>query len=172
RIAVGILVLACLPVTKAGAAPAAVSYDGGVPTASCLNDAIPLTAEENRLGTAPADQFILQAGFGATVGEFVTELCDSPGYSDAAATVERQSARLWRSAVDRVQGRTARGVLAAGDDRPLYWTRLAFAAALRRWSPADAVTEAQRQQLIDTLDTVSRGQRDIDFERNSLPAAK
>ncbi|RDI68251.1 pyrrolidone-carboxylate peptidase [Nocardia pseudobrasiliensis] len=167
RIAVGVLVLACVPVTNAVAAPAAVSYTGGVPVASCLNDALALSPEENRLGATPADQFILRAGFGGAVGEFVTELCGSSGYSDAVTVVERRSALLWRSAVDRVQGRTTRGALAAGDDRPLYWSRLAFAAALRRWSPADAVTGTQRQHLIDILDSVSRGQRDVDFGGDS-----
>lgn len=60
----------------------------------------------------------------------------------------------------RAQGQRPGGDLPAGDDRPLYWTRLAMTAALDRWEPGFAV---DRAALRARFEDASRGLTDNAF---------
>lgn len=76
----------------------------------------------------------------------------------------RHASALWRRAVDRAQGRgPATGDLSRGDDRPLYWARLALSRELRAWTTRFALADEQRRALHTALETSSRGQDDIRF---------
>ena len=108
----------------------------------------------------------LMAGFTRSLERFHTELCRTKNPAQAERTVAKHSTALWRDAVKRAQGKgPIQGTLSAGDDRPLYWTRLAMAATLRQWDPRFELSDADRQGLIDDLDRVSRGQEDITFPK-------
>ncbi len=64
--------------------------------------------------------------------------------------------------MDRAQGRgPAAGDLSRGDDRPLYWARLALSRELRTWTPSFALNAQRHETLDTTLETASRGQRDV-----------
>lgn len=76
---------------------------------------------------------------------------------EAERVIERQGRSLWREAVRRLRETD-------GDDRPLYWTRLALAKAIRGWQPAFPVDTGA---LLDALDRGSRG-----LAGNLLPAGE
>lgn len=142
----------------ATAEPAGATADG------CVDGSVSRPFEEAFLEREEAQRLIAEGGFGDVLTTFATGLCSAPDLDSADALVERQAAALWRLAVDRVQGRVdTGGSLSAGDDRPLYWTRLAMVDQLRRWSPEFTVPDGRRQALIDSMDRVSRGQDEIDF---------
>jgi pyrrolidone-carboxylate peptidase len=82
-------------------------------------------------------------------------LAGSGSAEDAERVIARHGRSLWRDAVRRLRE-------SDGDDRPLYWTRLALAQAIRGWRPAFPVDTAA---LLAALDRGSRG-----MEGNRLPA--
>lgn len=134
--------------------------------ASCTDPSVTLTWEEQFLSQPEPERFIEGGGFDDTRDEFVEALCAAEDLATARSVVDEHSRDLWQAAVDRVQGKAEPGgSLSAGDDRPLYWTRLAMSAALRQWKPEFEVSDADRLALIEDLDRVSRGQDDIRFPR-------
>ena len=141
---------------------------------TCINTSVAPTAEQQRLtaklttgnANAFAVDLLASAGFDHFAPDFVAALCGAaaPGsYDQALAVVHAQGQLLWRAAVDRVQGRKLTGTLPRGDDRMLYWARLAMSKALRQWQPAFAADASQRDQLEYELQRASRGQYDINF---------
>ncbi|WP_207957676.1 pyroglutamyl peptidase [Streptomyces sp. YIM 98790] len=74
---------------------------------------------------------------------------------EALRTVRRHGLVLWRNAVRKLRETD-------GDDRPLYWTRLAMRRALRAWRPG---FDADIPHLITELEYASRG-----MTGNHLPA--
>lgn len=151
-----------LAVLAAGSAAATTHGSGDSP--SCLDAATALPYEESFLARPEAQRLITEGGFDDTVAAFSEALCAAGDPAAASRVVEEHGAALWRLGVDRVQGRVdTGGSLSAGDDRPLYWARLAMIADLRRWSPDFSLAAGERQGLIDSMDRISRGQRDITF---------
>lgn len=146
--------------------PARTGTAPELPAADCTDPGRELTGEEAYLERPEPARFVAEGGFTRSLERFHTELCRTKNPAQAKRTVAQHSTALWRDAVKRAQGKgPVRGTLSAGDDRPLYWTRLAMAATLRRWDPQFALSEADRQGLIDDLDRISRGQEDISFPR-------
>ncbi|MFE1362908.1 pyroglutamyl peptidase [Streptomyces anulatus] len=122
------------------------------------------TVEEQRLGRAAPQEILRRSGFDALAPRFERALRGSDGYAQAERTVTRHASALWRRAVDRAQGRgPATGDLSRGDDRPLYWARLALSRELRAWTTRFALADEQRRALHTALETSSRGQDDIRF---------
>ncbi|MDW4914772.1 pyroglutamyl peptidase [Streptomyces californicus] len=122
------------------------------------------TVEEQRLDRAAPREILRRSGFDAAAPRFRQALERSRSYAQAERAVARHGAALWRRAVDRAQGRgPAAGDLSRGDDRPLYWARLALSRELRTWTPSFTLN-AQRRETLDTaLETTSRGHRDVGF---------
>lgn len=159
-------VLAAGSATATAPAESTASTSAGRP--SCLDTSTALPYEESFLARPEAGRLIAGGGFDDTVAAFTRALCSTKNPKAAGKVVHEHGARLWRLGVDRVQGRVdTGGTLSAGDDRPLYWARLSMVAALRQWSPNFKVSEDARQTLIDDLDRVARGQRDIQFPAGS-----
>ncbi|MFD4176328.1 pyroglutamyl peptidase [Streptomyces anulatus] len=150
--------MALLLVLAGPALPASASPADGarIPTAT--------TVEEQRLDRAAPQEILRRSGFHALAPRFERALKGSDGYAQAERTVTRHASALWRRAVDRAQGRgPATGDLSRGDDRPLYWARLALSRELRAWTPRFALADEQRRALRTALETSSRGQDDIRF---------
>jgi hypothetical protein len=138
------------------------------PSASCTDAAVALTYEEQFLSQPEPARFIEGGGFADTVEAFQRALCGTRSLTSARSVVDKQARGLWDLAVARVQGRAEPGgTLSDGDDRPLYWARLAMSAALRQWDPSFALAAQDRAALIADLDRLSRGQDDIDFPRGA-----
>ncbi|MFV0130051.1 pyroglutamyl peptidase [Streptomyces sp. HMX112] len=122
------------------------------------------TAEEARLDRAVPREILRRSGFDTAAQEFAGALARSRSYPAAERAVERHGSRLWRRAVDRVQGRgPAGGDLSRDDDRPLYWARLGMTRELRAWRPGFALPAAERDRLLGRLEATSRGQDSIRF---------
>lgn len=160
-----LVAVACAALLAAGAlvVPAAPA------AAACTTSTAPLTVEEQRLevslGGEPVPvQILRRSGFEARTAAFGTALCATTSYTAAAQVVSTHAAQLWEAAADRAQAGTPSGQLAADDDRPLYWARLAMTRTLRRWVPSFALSAAQRSTLERTLEYASRGITSSSFD--------
>ncbi|MFC9432992.1 hypothetical protein [Nocardia sp. NPDC057030] len=134
-----------------------------VSAAECIDSAIPLGAEEARSARVEAVGLIEGGGFTGLVRSFVADLCSTTDYAAARALVTADARRLWRYAVDRAQGRQPSGALAASDDRPLYWARLAEVVAVRQWRPPFELSAQQRAELVAAIDRTGRGQDSVAY---------
>ncbi|MEV8523060.1 pyroglutamyl peptidase [Streptomyces sp. NPDC052000] len=122
------------------------------------------TVEEQRLDQAVPKEILQRSGFDGVAPEFTRRLAGIRSYGAAERLVAREGTRLWRRAVDRVQGRgPAGGDLSRDDDRPLYWARLGLTRELRLWQPEFGLTDDQRAALLDRLEQTSRGQSDVGY---------
>ncbi|GLY42095.1 hypothetical protein Amsp01_081180 [Amycolatopsis sp. NBRC 101858] len=134
--------------------------------AGCFDPAVPLTVEEQRLtaslpagGPAVGPELVRLAGFDPLVADVKHDLCAARTPRRAERVVTQAGERLWRTAVDRAQGRRPDlGTLDRFDDRPLYWARLQLSSAIRQWAPA-----SQRASLLTAFDRGSRGLDDVRF---------
>jgi hypothetical protein len=147
------------------------------PPATCTMKpaaSVALTFEEQRLvNTLPgksvpfATELLAGTGFDQFDSKFAAELCrpdakaGASTFEDAKKLVAAAGTRLWRAAVDRVQGKVVSGTLPAGDDRMLYWARLLMNKTLRAWEPSFAMSVEQRAELDWEFERASRGQLDI-----------
>jgi hypothetical protein len=139
----------------------------------CLDPSALLTPEEERLtraiGTNPepvAEQLLRRSGLDRFQEPFEEALCSTDSLFEAFPMVAKHGERLWRAAVDRVQGRGPGGRhldLPRGDDRPLFWARLKMTRALKQWEPHFNLGGVEREALEWVLERASRGQFDIDF---------
>lgn len=130
--------------------------------AGCLATTVG-TAEEQLVDRPQPQALITRGGFADRAPAFVSDLCAAADLAGARSVVRTHAASLWRLAVDRAQARVTVGDLSAGDDRPLYWTRLQLTRAVRQYTPSFALPAADRTALIADLDRISRGQADIAF---------
>jgi pyrrolidone-carboxylate peptidase len=161
------LAVASALVSGAVAAPAATGAEPAtLPTASCTDPDVELTYEEEFLSRDEPARFVEGGGFADTLEAFQHSLCGSDDLAAARSVVREQARHLWQLAVARVQDKAEPGgTLSDGDDRPLYWTRLAMSATLRQWDPGFDVDEDDRAELIADLDRITRGQDDLRFPR-------
>lgn len=150
---VALLLVLASPATHAAASPADTARTSAA-----------ATVEEQRLDRAAPREILRRSGFDTLAPRFERALRGSDGYARAERTVTRHASALWRRAVDRAQGRgPATGDLSRGDDRPLYWARLALSRELRAWTPRFGLTDERRRALHTALETSSRGQDDVRF---------
>ena len=141
------------------------------PAPNCFDAAVPLTVEEQRLtatmpagGPAVGPELVRLAGLAPFVAEVRHDLCAARTPRRAERVVTQAGDRLWRTAVDRAQGRTpGLGTLDRFDDRPLYWARLQLSSAVRQWRPPFPLPASQRASLLAAFDRGSRGLDDARF---------
>ncbi|MEU0158246.1 pyroglutamyl peptidase [Streptomyces sp. NPDC006261] len=154
--------VALLLVLAGSALPATASPDDAAP-GTARSTAQP-TVEEQRLDRAVPQEILRRSGFDALAPHFAHALEGARGHAQAERAVNRHASALWQRAVDRAQGRgPAAGDLSRGDDRPLYWARLALSRELRAWKPRFGLDDQQRRALHTALETSSRGQQDIRY---------
>jgi hypothetical protein len=166
--AVATLVTAVTAVASTASATASPTYSG------CYDTSLPTTVEESRLSvrTAPdqeptSGQLLRAGGFDRFADDFDNRLCRATSLEVAQREAARHGTRLWRTAVDRAQGRRPDlGTIDAYDDRPLYWAHLRATRALRQWAPAGVeVMAAERTRLVDTFIEAARGLTSTTFPR-------
>ena len=149
----------------------------------CTDAALPITVEESRLTAVLPDAadparpaartfartMVEGAGLGEWTSSFAGRLCDQKTLAKATETVKRLGTHLWRDAVKRAQSTgPVEGVLPAGDDRPLYWTRIEAMSVLHQWKAGFAMTTEQRAELVEAFDRASRGMGDIPFPAGNV----
>jgi len=133
----------------------------------CFDRAAPTTYEESRIETGGVPSTLVTAGgFDPLVDELTAGLCRARSLDAARHLVRQRGDLLWRTAVERAQGRRVMGTIERYDDRPLYWSRLIGTRDLRQWRPAFGLSEPGRQQLIKTFEYASRGISSVDFPRS------
>ncbi|MER6363541.1 pyroglutamyl peptidase [Kitasatospora sp. NPDC001527] len=149
---IGALAATALPATAATAQPA---------RPSCRSvDSVPLDREQARTADPRTAALTDRGGLGDFVRRFPAALCAARAAAGAGRIVDAWGEALWRAGVDRARGSRPGGDLPAGDDRPLYWTRVAMTIQLARWQPDFTVdTAALRQRFEDA----SRGLTDSGF---------
>ncbi|WP_354598444.1 pyroglutamyl peptidase [Streptomyces sp. JL1001] len=156
---IGLGGMALLLVLAGSALPAAAS------PADTSRTPVEATVEEQRLDRAAPQEILRRSGFDTFAPRFERALKHTKSYAQAERTVTRHASALWRRAVDRAQGRgPATGDLSRGDDRPLYWARLALSRELRAWTPRFDLDDRRRKALHSALETASRGQSDIHYQ--------
>ncbi|MBB0232131.1 pyroglutamyl peptidase, partial [Streptomyces calidiresistens] len=111
--------------------------------------------EEARLDREIPDRVLRHGGHGDAVTAFTGALDAARDEEEALRVVRHHGRRLWRNAARRARETD-------GDDRPLYWTRLAMVRLLRARHPAGDPLGAA---LIAALERSSRG-----IGGNHLPA--
>ncbi|MFJ6361678.1 pyroglutamyl peptidase [Streptomyces globisporus] len=155
---IGLGGMALLLVLAGSALPAAAS------PADASRAPAEATVEEQRLDRAAPQEILRRSGFDAFAPRFERALQHAKSYAQAERTVTRHASALWQWAVGRAQGRgPATGDLSRGDDRPLYWARLALSRELRAWTPRFDLDDQRRAALRSALETASRGQGDIHY---------
>ncbi|MFD8471091.1 pyroglutamyl peptidase [Streptomyces globisporus] len=155
---IGLGGMALLLVLAGSALPAAAS------PADASRAPAEATVEEQRLDRAAPQEILRRSGFDAFAPRFERALQHAKSYAQAERTVTRHASALWQRAVGRAQGRgPATGDLSRGDDRPLYWARLALSRELRAWTPRFDLDDQRRAALRYALETASRGQGDIHY---------
>ncbi|MEV6907560.1 hypothetical protein [Amycolatopsis sp. NPDC051071] len=138
---------------------------------SCFDDSAAITVEEKRLtatlpsgGPAVGPELVRLAGFDKLVSDFTSRLCATKTTPRAEKLAETAGDGLWRTAVDRAQGRRpGLGSIDKADDRPLYWARLRMSKALRQWTPRFPLSASARAGLLKTFDLGARGLDDSRF---------
>lgn len=146
------------------AGPAPCTFD---PTAAPSFEERRLVNKLPGKGVAFAKELLAGTAFDVFEQELADAVCKDgrevvTSFDDAKARVTAVGTRVWRAAVDRVQGKRTMGTLPAGDDRMLYWARLTMTKRLRQFRPTSFVlTDAQRVDLEWELERASRGQYDI-----------
>jgi hypothetical protein len=156
------------------AVPSGAPATGAGPRPDCYDASLPTTVEESRLSvrTAPdqepaSDQLLRAGGFDRYADDFDRLLCRATTLAAAKREAARHGTRLWRTAVDRAQGRRPDlGTIDAYDDRPLYWAHLRATRALRQWAPDGvSLTAAQRSALVTSFVAAARGLTSTRFPR-------
>ncbi|MCL1076950.1 hypothetical protein D5R81_03075 [Parashewanella spongiae] len=96
-----------------------------------------------------------------TFMESLTEsVKNSTTESQISQSVADLSHRLWQQAVRDVQS-------GSNDDRPLYWSRLTMRRALKQLSPNFKMLPWQREVLLRSVETATRGLNDVSFSEDS-----
>ncbi|MFC4077789.1 hypothetical protein [Salinithrix halophila] len=134
----------------------------------CYDRSIPVTPEEQRIsdGKPIPQQILKESRFDRFTDRFERDLCSASSPEAATKLVEKHGSRLWKTAVQRAQGkRPDMGDLDRYDDRPLYWARLNMARNLRQWHPDFQLSNKQREHILKRLEYTSRGLPTVDFPR-------
>ncbi|MER8186241.1 pyroglutamyl peptidase [Kitasatospora sp. NPDC094015] len=139
------------------APPAAAAPDG---TAGCRTVAAAPDREQSRLQDPRTTALVERAGLTTFTTRFPAALCTARTRAEAERLLDSWGEALWQAAVDRAQGRRPGGDLAPGDDRPLYWTRVAMTAQLAAWQPSFTI---DRAALRARFEDASRGLVDNGF---------
>ncbi|MDA3645723.1 pyroglutamyl peptidase [Saccharopolyspora indica] len=134
---------------------------------SCTDPSRPLRVEEQRLSQPVPQELLARSGFADIAPAFAAALCEVGDLAAAERLIGSSGDQVWERAVARSQGRETAGDLPAADDRPLYWARLGMTAALRQWTPSFPLDDAQREQLLWSLEQHSRGQTSVQFPRGA-----
>ena len=156
-----------LIVVLLGSAAIVPGVDSAAAQPTCADPYAPLTVEEQRLARPKAAEVLQRSGFDRFATTFTLALCRLRDDRVAERTIRTQGRALWEAAVERAQGRLPAGTLPVTDDRPLYWARLQLTKAVRQWTPSFDLTADRRAELIDALDTASRGHDSIGHKGGS-----
>ncbi|APU38591.1 hypothetical protein BSL84_01185 [Streptomyces sp. TN58] len=148
------LLATVLPVAVAAPAHSAPAHSADGASGCRPPAPAPLDPEQSRLADARTTALVERGGLGDFVRRLPAALCTTRGPAEAGRLLDAWGEGLWQASVRRAQGQRPGGDLAPGDDRPLYWARLAMTADLARWQPRFTV---DRAALRARFEDASRG---------------
>lgn len=120
-----------------------------------------LTAEELRIDKALNVMPRVASRLTASIEGFTSQLAKANNYTVLTQLVIRHGKGLWLDAKNSfIQ-------LNDYDDRPLYWARLQMSKALRSSNAFKKLFPNQQQKLLWTLELLSRGQMDVQFDKKA-----
>lgn len=129
-------------------------------TASYANHTKP-TVEELRINKAQQAMPSVVNRLSQRVNSFDDQVNKARSYTTLMQLVLRHSSLLWQDAV--VSFKQANDQ----DDRALYWARLQMSASLRKATTFKTLLPDQQAKLLWQFELLSRGQSDVDFNRNT-----
>lgn len=92
---------------------------------------------------------------------FATKWQKTTRFANAKTLVDQFGSTLWANAKEQVKKTKSY------DDRALYWQRLKLSAIIRDTKPSFALTQGQKQALLQRLETASRGLADLDYTQGT-----
>ncbi|MCG7567030.1 hypothetical protein MHM95_12140 [Pseudoalteromonas sp. CnMc7-15] len=120
-----------------------------------------LTVEEQRLPAAAEAMPNVTSAFASDVSAFAQQWQELKSFERAQDVVYDYANQLWRNAKQRITTKKDY------DDRALYWARLQSSKVIRATNPHFALSDAQRQSLLNTLERGSRGQYDLAYSQGT-----
>lgn len=120
-----------------------------------------LTVEELRIKKAYKKMPKVALRFTPLLMKFEGALKQAKTSKDFAKVVSQYGQSLWRASIKSYTNQKDY------DDRPLYWGRLQLIAKLRQAKHFENLKSFEQQQLIWQAELLTRGQADIDFDKNT-----
>ena len=127
---------------------------------SALSTASTLDIEEARVEKAEQELPNVSQRYNPFITSITQAVKASSDENRISQSVAKIAHRLWQQAVRDVQS-------GSNDDRPLYWSRLAMKRALKSISPSFKIASWQREVLLRSVETASRGLNDVSFSDES-----
>lgn len=147
-----------------------VLFLGLAPSTSNKKLSVLAPTEEEKVGKEGVPKEILEgSGLNAVVVEFKKNLGGTSSRTEAREIVAKHAWLLWKRAKTTVQTGMESGKKGVSDidDRPLYWARLTMASLIRGYRPLGyQLLQAERLDLIDLLENISRGLKGIVFPKS------
>ena len=135
--------------------------------------AIPRCGSEAAQPTDEERRAVPETGAGANVPSTSSELLVRTGLESFIPTMSSalagagtlDAARRGAQRVGRDLWTAATGLARAGrgDDRALYWARLALTRTIRQWEPHFRLTPTQRDNVISSFEEASRGMQGVTY---------
>ena len=119
------------------------------------------TVEELRIDTALEKLPHVATRLSSRVEKFTLQINQATNYTVLTQLIIRHATGLWHDAKKSFIN------LNDYDDRPLYWARLQMSKALRSSTAFGELFENQQHKLLWSLELLSRGQMDINFDKKA-----
>jgi len=120
-----------------------------------------LTVEELRIDKAKSSMPEVIDRFEDNIAQFNSQLSQIKTDESLRRVVDIHANELWQKAV------SAYSTHNDFDDRPLYWARLQMTRDLRLSKVFKTLNSKQQEKLLWQLELLSRGQKDIHFDKSS-----
>jgi len=116
---------------------------------------IPETGTQANVPTT-STALLAQSGFERFIPIMAVALRTASSFAGARRAVQSAGHELWNAATAAARG-------GRGDDRPVYWARLALTRTIRQWEPGFRLSSTQRDELLSTFEQASRGMDTVAF---------
>ena len=139
----------------------AILFSLSLSTSSQEINYVALTVEELRIDKAFKVMPSVASRLSVRVEKFASQLNKATNYTVLTQLIIRHGMELWLDA------KKSFNQLNDYDDRPLYWTRLQMSKALRSTKTFATLLPNQQRKLLWTLELLSRGQKDVKFDKKA-----
>lgn len=121
----------------------------------------PLTVEELRIAKASMTMPVIFRPLKNRVDLFKSQVSKARNFTALTQLVIRHGDGVWLDGVRAFEN------MGKFDDRSLYWARLQMSTSLKKSKVFNQLLVVQQQKLLWQLELLSRGSRDVKFNKNS-----